>query len=87
MTILNKFLTFNKQIEEVECTQCRGSGKYKTSPINIYTALYLVFLGTVIFIYLINMATKQRISDVVGFGFFFVLAALTLMEVKEQNVR
>ena len=87
MTILRKFLIFNKPIEEIECQQCRGSGKWKTSPTGTYTGIYLFFLGMGIIVFMLNVATKQRISDVVGFGIFLILAALTLIEIKEQNAR
>lgn len=87
MTILKRMLVFNKPIEEVECMQCKGSGKVRTSPTSSATGLYLVLLGTGLFMTLLDVITKQRMGDAILFSFFFILAALTLMEIKEQNAR
>lgn len=87
MTILKKLLIFNNPIEELDCPQCRGSGKIKTSPMSNSSTLFIVGLCIGLFVFLMNIGAKQRITDVIGFGFFFILTIITLMEIKEQNAR
>jgi hypothetical protein len=84
MTIMNKLVTFNLPVKEIDCCQCRGKGKIKTNKTPGSTMLFCGFVGMVLlFSFMTLVGTSPRYW--LTLPLFLISATVSILLLKEYK--
>jgi uncharacterized membrane protein len=88
MTFLKNVVSFNIPVKELDCCQCKGTGKFKTQKYNGATMLFMTMVGLIWAFSFMTVFTKEP-SYYIGLPFFIIstiIAIILFAEYKQQKL-
>jgi len=88
MTILKHIVSFNIPVRELECCQCKGTGKFKTQKTNGATVSFSIGVGAMWFFSFMNVVsmTPNYYISLPLFIISTIFGVMLLVEYKQQKL-